>query len=239
MSGTYALHARVGPALLASAPALALGAAALPFLTGPQKLWSLLAPALAAYAANLARRHGNRVQPRLWEGWGGAPATSRLRFSDASNINEVSRRHQVLERLLPDCRLPNEDEEAADPSKADHEYDNAIRRAIDLVRDDTASSLLATENRNYGFARNLHGLRPLGIACAAGVLLISIAGWVWLAIDRDEIAAGLPLAFPALVAIIAFPAWAQVNSDFVRPSADAYADRLIATLDHRDQRPRS
>lgn len=223
----YTLNARLAPALLAASPALALGISALPLLPGAQKLWGLLAVGLTTYAALVARKAGSRIQPGLWSSWGGAPTARRLRYREGVSPAEVSRRHRDFERALGGTfTLPSTDEEAADPTAADSEYQQAVRRFISKVRNDPAYPLMHVENRNYGFARNLLGLKPLGLGCAGGVLAISLLGAVAVGLV-GEWGAALPLAFPAIVSVIALILWRQVDADFVRPSADAYADRVI------------
>lgn len=227
----YSVRARIAPAVLTAAPVIALGIAALPLLPGVQKLWSLIAVGLSSYAALVARAAGNRIQPSLYQAWGGAPTTSRLRFRDNGSRAEVQRRHADVERVLGlGAPLPNADDEGADPDVADREYDAAIKRLLGAVREHESHRLLQIENRNYGFSRNLLGLKPLGLKiawltiglCLAAAVAISIAGRL-----RDA----LPLVFPATVALMALGLWRQVDMDFPRSSADAYADRLIEALD--------
>src|SRR5687768_7508275 len=98
----YAFRARVLPAILAAAPLLALGVVALPFLEGAQKLWSVTSIAVPAFATLLSRRAGNRVQDELYQDWGGAPTTQRLRFSSSVSPEEIHRRHQRIRTILGD-----------------------------------------------------------------------------------------------------------------------------------------
>jgi hypothetical protein len=223
----YTLHARLAPALLAASPAFALGIFALPLLPGAQKLWGLLSVGLTSYAALVARKAGNRVQPDLWTRWGGAPTARRLRYREGVSAAEISRRHRDFERALGDSlTLPTAEEETADPTAADSEYQQAVRRFISKVRNDPVYPLIQVENRNYGFARNLLGLKPLGLSCAIAVLAISTLAAVVVGLT-DGWSSDLPLAFPCVVSALALILWRQVDADFVRPSADAYADRVV------------
>ncbi len=223
----YTVRARVAPALLAIAPALALGIAALPLLPGAQKLWSLLAVGLTTYAALTARKAGNRVQPELWDSWGGTPTTSRLRYRDSPSSAEVTRRHQDVERALGGgLSLPTQATEQGDPETADAEYAAAARRLINRVRNDPAHHLLNVENRNYGFARNLYGLKPLGIWCAISAVAVCVLCGVLIG-SFDSWPSASPLLFPALVSLTAMALWREVDPDWVKPQADAYADRVI------------
>lgn len=227
----YSVRARIAPAVLTAAPVIALGITALPLLPGAQKLWSLVAVGLTSYAALTARAAGNRIQPSLYQAWGGTPTTSRLRFRGNGSKAEVKRRHADVERVLGLASpLPNADDEQADADAADREYDAAIKRLFGTVRKHETHRLLQIENRNYGFSRNLLGLKPLGLKIAWLTIGLCVVAAVAIAImghPRD----GLPLAFPAAVALVALGLWRQVDMDFPRPSADAYADRLIEALD--------
>jgi hypothetical protein len=229
---SYTIAARIWPGLLAAAPALALGLAALPLLPGIGKLWTLLAAAFTTFAALAARRAGNRIQPVLWKAWGGPPTVERLRYSSQTSAAEVSRRHREVERILGDgLKLPTPEEESNDPVAADAAYFAATRRVIALIRGNPDNALMASENRNYGFARNLIGLKPFGLWCSGIVLVVSVA--VGIAIGQaSSWNSALPLLASTLVSIVAMVLWLQVDADFVKPSADAYADRLIDALDN-------
>ena len=229
----YTVAARIAPALLATAPVLCLGLAALPLMPGLAKLWSLLGVAVTTFAASAARRAGNRVQPDLWERWNGAPTVRKLRYRDNPATAEITRRHREVERVLGgNLALPNEADELADPASADAQYGAAMTRVIDRVRDNSGFALLNTENRNYGFARNLYGLKRFGLACCVVVLSMSVGVGVTLG-QLESWRAAAPLLGSATIAIATGLLWRQVDPDFVKPSAEAYADRLIGTLDQQ------
>jgi hypothetical protein len=226
----YTLRARVAPAVLAASPALALAVGLLPLLPGAQELWTLLAIGVTTFAALVARRAGNRVQPALWASWGGMPTTSRLRYRDNPSSQEVTRRHDLLVRVLGDgLVLPDEEHEAQDPLAADAEYEAANRRLIARVRNRPEHWLLQIENRNYGYSRNLLGLRTFAMRCAVGTLLVcAIAVVVAMSVDEFSLA---PLMLPVAVSGAALVPWRMVDEAFVRPSAEAYADRLMDALE--------
>jgi hypothetical protein len=175
-------------------------------LPGMQKLWSLLALSLTTYAALATRRAGIKAQALLFAHWGGAPTTSRLRYRDNPNAGEVSRRHREVERALGvSLCLPDQSQEQADPLAADVEYDAAMRRIMGKVRDYPSARLVRMENRNYGYARNLYGLKRYGIICAVVVLVLCLCSSIvlsWLGDWRDA----LPLILPTVVSIFAVTA---------------------------------
>jgi hypothetical protein len=171
------------------------------------------------------------VQPGLWAAWGGTPTTDRLRYRSHPDHAEVARRHREVERVLgAGLTLPSAAHEAADPAAADAAYTSAVQRLIALTRNQPQHRLLNVENRHYGFARNLYGLKPFGQWCATIVAAGTVLSGAGMAVG-DGWQSTTPLLLPASVSTIALFAWRQVTPDFVRPSADAYADRLIETLE--------
>lgn len=234
----YNFRARVMPALLTSLPVIALGLVALPWLEQAEKLWSLAGLGLTTFAALIARRAGNRVQPDLLAAWGGMPTTHRLRFSSETSPEEIERRHQLVERILGgDLRLPTSSDERQDPAAADVRYADAVRRIVARLRNNPKAPLVTAENRNYGFARNMLGLKPVGVASAAACLVTSLAAAAFMLHDAQGIGAAFML-MPTAVAVASLCLWPMVDPSFVRPSADAYADRVVDALDDLDQEPR-
>ena len=228
---TYTWLARIAPAVLTSLPLLSLAALALPLLRDADKIWSLSAVAVTTFAALIARRAGNKVQPTLIAAWGGWPTTDRLRYSSSASSSEVLRRHDQLRRVLGrDLVLPTALEEQRDPAAADRVYGDAMQRVIGLVRGNLQFPLVAIENRNFGYARNLLGLKRLGQVSALAALAVAIGAIIWgRLVDSTANFSGLVL--PALVGVAALAMWRLVDADFVRPSAEAYANRIIEALD--------
>jgi hypothetical protein len=222
----YSRRARLAPAALAAAPELALGVALLPNLPGIDRLWSLVAFAVLPYVALMTRQLGNRVQDGLWSEWGGKPTLQRMRYRGTVNSQEVARLHVAVEGLLSSIKLPTSAEEEAAPAAADREYDSAVRQLIGLVRTDKRFGLVAEENANYGYCRNLLGLKRLGVGGAWVTLAMSVAIGLTLAVT-DHSSPAPVLVLPVLVSLMALVQWRTVTSSWVRLSAEAYADRLF------------
>jgi hypothetical protein len=227
----YSRRARLAPVFLVALPALGLGLALIPSLSAWHKLWPLLAGGgLLALVDQLGRDAGRRLQPGLWSSWGGAPATAMLRHTESSNPVLLARRHRKLETLMGES-LPTEQEERADPVAADHAYEAAVAFVIQRTRSREIFPLVFTENRNYGFRRNMLGLRPWGLrisaasaAVAFGALIGALFGWMNLA----EI--GLGGVLVASVALLVI--WNRtVTPEWVRRAADAYAARLLEAIE--------
>lgn len=225
----FSWRTRLAPATIAAAPALALAIPILAVLPGLQKLWALVTVGMATLAGLLARRAGHEAEGTLFDAWGGAPTTIRLRYRAAISVQEVQRRHQQVLRILgPECHLPTLEDELADGAAADAAYIAAVARIRSRARGRKDASLLHTESANYGFARNLFGLRRVARFIAWATLTISLLVlFIGVLLDR----AALWASFPVAVAVLALVLWRAIDESFVRPSANAYADRLVDLLD--------
>jgi hypothetical protein len=76
---------------------------------------------------------------------------------------------QALEKRIPNLHFPTASEEAADPAAADEVFSSAV----DWLKEHTRSkefSLILKENIEYGFRRNMRGIRPYAI----GVIVICL-----------------------------------------------------------------
>lgn len=231
----YTVRARLAPAALAALPVLGLFGGG---LLAPSELAKLGTTAVAAsllLASQLARDAGRRLQPRLWESWGGPPTVARLRHRGAQDVHRVERLHGRFEEALG-ARLPTRSEESAHPRRADAAYEDAVADLRNRTRDRSSFPLVFEENADYGFRRNMLGLRPWAIALALAVLATCA---IALALSTGTFAERLRAwGWPAGVAIVAALVWWRaITPAWVKLTADAYADRLFEALDTlRDSR---
>ena len=235
---TYTLKARWTPALISFAP---LSLAALAWLSGDQAVWKewgsiLLATGVGVLITQLARKRGKDLEPKLFTQWGGKP-TSRLLRSDSDSPEQAERWRSLLEEFSQ-IQLPNKEEELADPAKAERIFDVAVKKLIGARRDRKEFSLIFAENCNYGFWRNLVGLKPIGI-------LFSVIGVIFAALplvllyhrNGDDFSkyslsdASLP-SIAVIVNLLVFLFWiCQATTSSVRHAAEAYAMRLLESLE--------
>jgi hypothetical protein len=177
--------------------------------------------------AQLAREFGKRVEVRLFRAWGGNPAAERLRHRGSQDA-AVSRRHSKLTSLMDGVTLPSQDEEDQAPGRAEGLYDECIRYLRSKTRDRERFRLLYHENCNYGFWRNLLGLRPMGITVSAAA---AVAMGLRIYSDGWQYASPLMWIVLLLNALLLL-AWVTiVGTTPVRTAADAYADRLMDAID--------
>ena len=184
---------------------------------------------VAALFGQLGRDRGKRLEPALWESWGGAPTLQRLRYADAADPSAVDRLHRRIEEVLGHP-LPTVREEQDDPSAADTRYTEATRRLIALTTDRARFPLVFAENLNYGMRRNLLGLRAIGIVVC---LVTILATTVLLGLASGHFSQRAGRYAPGLgVALIELIFWiAVVSEDWVRIPADAYASRLMESVE--------
>jgi hypothetical protein len=225
----YSFPARVVPVLVVVLPPLVLLGGAIVAGSGRAIGVSVvLTTVLTAVAAQVGRS-GKRLEPGLWQEWGGSPTLRRLRYHGAADAGVIRRLHQRIEAVLGDP-MPTAAEEQANPAAADARYEEATRRLIGLTRDRKQFRLLFAENVNYGMRRNLLGLRWTGMAVAAVTVIVAIV--VMLA-GSGKFAHRTAQYGPALgVAVIELLFWALIVSrNWVRVPAEAYGDRLIEAVD--------
>jgi hypothetical protein len=145
------------------------------------------------------------------------------------SANEVQRRHERISTAIGRT-LPTATEEAEDEAGADEQYEDAAKSLRERTRDATTFPLVADENAEYGFRRNLLGIRPYGLASGlagatvgAAVLTGLIGGGhgesaAW------AVAGAASLGETLFFLLVVRPAW-------VRSAADLYAHRLLDAAD--------
>jgi nucleoside phosphorylase len=218
----YSRQARILPVLIAMLPVVLLGVVALPRLSAIDQGATLgLLLALLPLFDQLGRAGGRRREPALFAAWGGRPSTQLLRLRGPADPLPRARRHQTLERVTG-VRLPTLEEEDADPAGADAAYEAAVRTLRTLLAD---AHPVRVENRNYGFRRNLLGLRPWGCLAIAASIAVMVA-WAWLSAPTVT---ELPtLSILASVDLALLTMWlAVVREPWVREAAWLYAERLL------------
>lgn len=225
----YSRNARLKPAFLVWIPLTFVGI----FLSSAVSvklsalIGSLTSLGLPFLLAQVGRDYGKRKEPTLYSCWGGKPTVALLRHRDTT-LNEYTkhRYHAKAASLIPTVAFPTVKNERDDPIAADAKYEAFSDFLIHKTRDHHAFPLLFQENINYGFRRNLWGMKPLGLSlslCTA-VLFLLLAGF-----DISE-KRGLPVLLVAILVlnVILVFFWASVvNSDWVRTAGYAYAERLL------------
>lgn len=221
----YELKARLAPALLVILPPALLGIAWNPGVSwAGTVVTTLVAFGGTVLLAQIGRDLGRRKEPWLFALWGGKPTTVRLRHrTPGTNKVMLARYHAKLSKLIA-TKLPSEAQETKNPDKADETYEAGSAYLRVHTRDVKKFPLVFKENCNYGFRRNLWGLKPIGASLAAiGVIaLVSRIVFLW-GSSEVLLPATCAAVNGAMLAGWLFwfrPAW-------VRLAADAYAKELL------------
>lgn len=235
----YDLQARHLPVAVALLPVAVLAVAIIPDLAASPWLPAFGMVGLSGVywiLGRYARARGRVIEIGLYESWGGKPTTALLRHRDprlSSFTKEIY--HNRLRKLGKPFVIPTVDEEISDPAKADSRYEAAmdeLRRRAKASKD----PVVLRENINYGGARNLLALKPLGIGVALLCLMILIvtAGersrWIPDLLRMTEIVCAVVLVADLLGWILI------VKADLVKHQADAYAYALIESAETSGKR---
>ena len=238
ISDPYNRKARLQPALLTLLPVLVASVLLVPEI---QSSWGAAIGVLvycggAMWLTQLGRDRGKALEPKLFKAWGGKPSVAMLRHRDSRISKTTNDRYRAfLERRVPDLKLASREDEARSPADADDGYESATAWLLAQTRNRERFRLIFEENINYGFRRNIWALKPLALVVDA-LLIAAVLTTVALfsadtaastfhAIDKPTWAAALlTLAHMLTFAVI-------VRRDWVRATADAYAQQLLAACD--------
>jgi hypothetical protein len=233
----YPLRARLQPALLAMLPLLCLLILA-PDAWTPLKTALVIAvvAGVSLFLAQIARDAGRRIEESLHRQWGGLPSVAMLRHRDHRIAPATKKRYHAQLTTALGTPMPSEADEASDPAAADRTY----LSASDWLRARSRGAgfeALFEENIDYGFRRNLLGLKPWAIVSAlvaGGVILL--AHWRHWPMPVPAIAA--PYVGPVIAFLVVFAVLMLliVRKTWVKRAAENYALRLLETLDRVDAR---
>ena len=227
---TYTFQSRLTPALLVALP---LGLLVAAWFPNKFAGWGLLVSVLTTFGfcallAQIGRDLGKQKEPGLFALWGGKPTTRKLRHgtTDLDWIT-LERCHAKLGAAVG-LPAPTAQEEQADSATSDQVYEAYTQYLREATRNRDQFRLVFAENVNYGFRRNLWGMKPSGIV----LCLLSTSGSAIAAVVQWG--ATVPgLAMVAGVLNLVLLAWwiFRINPAWVRMAADAYAERLLCACD--------
>lgn len=230
----YDRKARLYPALLVMLVPVVVSALVAPVFSSQLAGLASLAMALGGLMllSSLGREWGKRKEPKLFESWGGTPTTLML-LRATSQLDQITldRYRKVLEGKVPGLQFPDSASEASDPTKVAEICESAVKWLREATRDTKKFALVFAENINYGFRRNLLGVKPLALVICALTLAATVLH-AWLS-TAGNLSAVTPQSWSAVVvACIGLVVWGLViNADFVKTTAFAYATALLATCD--------
>ena len=237
----YDRAARFKPAMFSGLPLVASTVLLIPELG---VIWGAIG-GLVVYSGGtmllmqICRDLGKKLEVRLYQRWGGKPSVALLRHSDDRLGTPTKERYRLfLSEAVPGLSLPSPEEERNNPEQADEAYESANDWLLEKTRDDDRFALLFKENMNYGFRRNLVGLKPLALVMdgMALALVIRHAGASWTGHFATTVEA-LGAAWWASAAItighlLVFVV--RMRGPWVQVVAEAYARRLLGACNVLD-----
>lgn len=229
----YSLRARLFPAIIAAAPALA----ALTLLISWRSLD--LSNAIATIGsmvllfaiADMARTRGRAVERRLYSEHGGMPSITMFRRSDPTIDSGSKERYRTFLAAKLGVPAPSPDEEKEDQNAADAFYEQCGVWLRQNTRNIRKFSVLFAENVTYGFRRNLLGVKWLALGLnllVVGICVVLLWRTSW-AIEAEQ---GKRVAVVLIVAA-AHAAYMllAVRKSAVWDSARAYGRELILSCE--------
>lgn len=228
---SYSRTARLYPALLTL----------LPFTVGIIVFFDIAAwvrtLALAVLAAGLhiavmtkVADWGRVRQAQMWAELGGNPTALKLRWSTAEDdATQVDLHRRVA--AMSGIELPSRGSEEAEPDAALRTYDRAVARLREKTRDSAKYPRVRAELIAYGFARNVYGVRRIGLLIATTVTLVAGVVGVFAYVKLVPVQPWRPLVVSVvglfLIALWLF--WFTKRS--VEQASERYADALLAAAD--------
>lgn len=199
---SYDIKARLAPALLLILPALiTFWTYFSPEIEKITKVFSGIMSVVIYYALSVIVRHlGKKVEPSLWESWGGAPSTIIVSWKDNSIGNDLKAKYHKMISQDQDLPMPTKEEELADPEVAMRQIDQAFERVKGVIRKEDKDGLWSIANSEYGFARNLYGSKWVWLIIILAMIATS-AFFLWAAYSR-VILLGFILNFIILIGSI-------------------------------------
>ena len=239
----YDVKARLFPGLLILVPAIAF----LVLLYGRQSpavvgLAAVLSSCGGPYLiASFVRTWGQRAQDRLFQRWGAQPSTIMLRHRDGMLPMQTKLRYHKLVESRLEVVMPTAEEELRNPGAADVAYAAAGDSLRSLTKDRKKYPFVFKELVAYGFNRNAHGARWVGLAVAVLTLLAATlhAGALRLSpVTVDPAALENPHIMVMVLGLVMACLWfLHFTSATVRMAGFSYAKSLWEALERTHRRP--
>lgn len=225
----YSIRARLFPAIIAAAPALAALMLLISWKTfGLSNLIASLGVLVLLWAiADFSRARGRAIEGKLYAEHGGMPSITMFRRNDPTIDAGSKDRYRAFLADKLSASAPSTEEEIADQDAADAFYGQCGNWLRQNTRDTKKFSMLFGENITYGFRRNLLGVKAL----ALGLNLIVVAVCLFI-LWRGSWDFDTPLGNKTTVVLIVAAAHAAymilaVNRNAVWDASRAYGRELI------------
>ena len=226
----YTLFARLFPAIIAAAPAIALAWVLVSWksLGVTHAIAGTALGVLLMVFADVARRRGKQIEPGLIERMGGLPSTTMLRHRDPTLDDPTKARMLAFLATKLGEPAPTEADEQADPVAADSFYTRAGTWLRENTRDQKHFDILFNENITYGYRRNLFALKWPALALNATIVIGCVIAY-WYELPQKYLIGITP------VFVIAFLHAAYLaifsSESAAREAARTYARQLLLSTE--------
>jgi hypothetical protein len=226
---TYDRQARAAPGLLVLLPIAIVGTVvglrSDPVVSGA--VGAVIAAGGPLILAGVVRQQGLATQAKLFAKWRVQPTTSFLLLSSTTENTRLREERRTQVQRATNVGLLDEAQERENPRDAENRIETAVTALREKTRDNSKFPLVAAENRNYGFERNILGVRPLGIVTSS-TALVTLTVLVVLSL-HGAVKGGLPELLIGLgCALALLLTWTTYPSETrVRRTAEKYAASLL------------
>lgn len=172
----YSIRARLFPAIIAAAPALAALTLLISWKTFElSNLIASLGVLVLLWAiADFSRARGRAIEDKLYAEHGGMPSITMFRRNDSTIDAGSKDRYRALLADKIGVAAPRAAEEAGDQAAADAFYGQCGNWLRQNTRDTKKFSILFGENVTYGFRRNLLGVKAVALWLNLFVVVICL-----------------------------------------------------------------
>ena len=231
LTDPYERKARVQPALLCVLPIVLATSVSFPELYTTLAAFGTLVVTFGAiqFIGQIARDKGKKLEPALFKKWGGTPSVTIFRHRDKRIAGPAKQKlHRKLESQS-EISAPSAEFEQQNSAKADEIYKAWSDFLRVKSRDTDRFSLLFRENINYGYRRNVYGLKCwYGISCVLGLLIIiASSSTIFLLSD-------LQLAMVWVIGLFGLYIIIVVTEKWVKVPGFEYSQRLVEVSEQLD-----
>lgn len=227
MFSKYELIARVFPSIIVFSPLILSVIIWYPQLISLESslLFIIMFSGFIFFISKIARHLGYEKQKELLNKWGGFPTEKYLSYSDDTIDDITKARYRKNISNASNIYFPSKEEEENNGIETYKDtYQSAIKWLIENTR---KNDILLEDNINYGFTRNMLGLKKLGIIIVFLSLIINFFniyieyGLLYLEVPL-KIWITLLIIFGVLIGYILY-----LNEELVRAQSEAYAKSLL------------
>ena len=216
----YATRARIKPAFIVFLP---LGIALIALFSNIFTGWSFLAWAMSSVGISIlleqiSRDLGKRKEDNLFKQWGGKPSTILLSHQKSTLNRTTLHRYQATLFQLTKISFPTIDDEINNQKQAYLIYESYGDFLKEKTRDVNKFRLLFEESINYGFRRNLWGMKTIALCFLflSSMMIVMKVYLTWEGITKVQPVDGVALIINALLLIswifLITPDWIKVTA---------------------------